>query len=144
MSAATTMRRVRETALIIALGVGVTVVGLVTGALIMSPAVTRQQRLMGVAVLAGLALCVLVVMGAMRLMRRLSARRAKSRVHALAGARAKTPMNVPTMSRPTRTGRTPRAVHAMAQAGAAPTEIAWKTGLPVDAVSMLLELAPAR
>ena len=33
---------------------------------------------------------------------------------------------------------------ALAAAGAAPTEIAWKTGLPVDAVSMLLEISGAR
>jgi hypothetical protein len=35
-------------------------------------------------------------------------------------------------------------VQALAAAGAAPTEIAWKTGLPVDAVSMLLELSGPR
>ena len=36
--------------------------------------------------------------------------------------------------------RTPRAVQALAESGAAPTEIAWRTGLPVDAVSMLLSI----
>lgn len=38
--------------------------------------------------------------------------------------------------------RTPKAVRALAAAGAAPAEIAWRTGLPHDAVAMLLSLAP--
>jgi hypothetical protein len=35
-------------------------------------------------------------------------------------------------------------VEALAAAGAAPAEIAWKTGLPLDAVSMLLEIGGRR
>jgi hypothetical protein len=35
-------------------------------------------------------------------------------------------------------------LRALAAAGAGPEEIAWKTGLPVDAVSMLLTMAVAR
>jgi len=41
-------------------------------------------------------------------------------------------------------GRTPRAVESLAAAGAAPTDIAWQTGLPVDAVSMVLTIARRR
>ena len=40
--------------------------------------------------------------------------------------------------------RTPRAVETLAAAGAAPTDIAWQTGLPVDAVSMVLTIARGR
>jgi hypothetical protein len=40
--------------------------------------------------------------------------------------------------------RTPRAVETLAAAGAAPTAIAWQTGLPVDAVSMVLTIARGR
>jgi 2-keto-3-deoxy-6-phosphogluconate aldolase len=43
-----------------------------------------------------------------------------------------------------RASRTPKAVQALAASGAAPMEIAHRTGLPFDAVAMLLELAPAR
>ena len=42
-----------------------------------------------------------------------------------------------------RNDRTPRAVQALAQQGAQPTEIAWRTGLPVDAVSLLLAMSTA-
>jgi hypothetical protein len=42
-----------------------------------------------------------------------------------------------------RADRTPRAVEALAQQGAGPTEIAWRTGLPVDAVSLLLAMSTA-
>lgn len=41
-------------------------------------------------------------------------------------------------------GRTPRAVESLAAAGAAPTDIAWQTGLSVDAISMVLSIAQRR
>jgi hypothetical protein len=51
------------------------------------------------------------------------------------------PSAAPALSlRSGRGNRTPRTVQALAAAGTAPTEIAWKTGLPLDAVSMLLEI----
>lgn len=37
--------------------------------------------------------------------------------------------------------RTPRAVEAMAASGASTTDIAWKTGLPIDAVNLLLAIS---
>jgi hypothetical protein len=40
--------------------------------------------------------------------------------------------------------RTPQAVESLAAAGAEPTDIAWQTGLPVDAVSMVLTMARRR
>lgn len=41
-------------------------------------------------------------------------------------------------------GRTPQAVETLAAAGADPTDIAWQTGLPVDAISMVLTMARRR
>lgn len=40
--------------------------------------------------------------------------------------------------------RTPRAVVTLAAAGTAPVDIAWQTGLPVDAISMVLTMARRR
>lgn len=37
--------------------------------------------------------------------------------------------------------KTPRAVNALAASGASSTDIAWRTGLPIDAVQLLLALA---
>ncbi len=43
------------------------------------------------------------------------------------------------------TSRTPRAVQALANSGAEPSEIAWRTGLSLDAVAMLISIgAPSR
>ncbi len=39
--------------------------------------------------------------------------------------------------------RSQQAVQAMAAAGSAPTEISWRTGLPVDAVALLLAMSSA-
>ncbi len=48
------------------------------------------------------------------------------------------------MRTPARPDRTPRAVEALAASGTAPSEISWRTGLPVDAVAMLLALSTAQ
>lgn len=40
-----------------------------------------------------------------------------------------------------RNQKTPRAVNALAASGASSTDIAWRTGLPIDAVQLLLALA---
>ncbi len=45
------------------------------------------------------------------------------------------------MRTPARPDRTPRAVEALAASGTAPSEISWRTGLPLDAVALLLSLA---
>lgn len=42
------------------------------------------------------------------------------------------------------TPRTPQAVETLAASGAEPTDIAWQTGLSVDAVSMVLTMARRR
>jgi hypothetical protein len=126
----------REALQMTVLGVVVTGLGLVTGAFIMSPAVTREQRLLAVAGVAAAAALVALAFGARRLMQAIGARRAR-RTRTSAVAAPVTRLNG-------KASRTPRAVQALAAAGAAPTEIAWKTGLPVDAVSMLLELSGPR
>lgn len=114
----------------------VTGVGLVAGAFIMSPAVSKEQRLLAVAGLGAFAALIGLGYGMMWLttwMREAFRRRRQRTTRAAAmpahGARG---------SRPS---KTPRAVQALAAAGAQPAEIAWKTGLPVDAVAMLLEIS---
>ncbi|MFN8979567.1 MAG: hypothetical protein ACK5ZZ_13435 [Gemmatimonadaceae bacterium] len=124
-------RAVREALQLTALGVVVTARGLVTGAFIMSPAVSREQRLLAVAGVAAAAALVALAFGLRRAVRELQLRRSRVRT---------TPAAAPAIWLGGKAGRTPRAVQALAAAGAEPTEIAWKTGLPVDAVSMLLEL----
>lgn len=133
----------KEALQMVALGVGVTVLGLVAGAFLMSPDVSREQRMTAFVALGG-AMVLGLLLDAMR--RGLAAlRKRRSRRSSLAGARH------PNISRPAsaapptitlrgRSSKTPKAVQALAAAGAAPTEIAWKTGLPLDAVSMLLEI----
>ena len=39
--------------------------------------------------------------------------------------------------------KTPRAVEALAATGASPQDIAWRTGLPIDAVQLLLAISTA-
>ena len=48
------------------------------------------------------------------------------------------------MRTPVRPDRTPRAVEALAASGTAPSEISWRTGLPLDAVALLLSLSSAQ
>lgn len=127
-----------------ALGVGVTIVGLVMGAFVMSPGVTREQRMVAIAALGGAAVLILLVELSRRAWRALAkrrSRRASLRGAQRAGATRPSGSAPPTIAlRGGKTKRSPRAVQALAAAGAAPLEIARKTGLPLDAVSMLLEL----
>lgn len=122
----------RESLQMLAVGVGVTVIGLLVGAVVVSPAVSPTQRLLGIGALA----LVAAVFFAARLVRR-----------ALRQRPARTPRTPRQTAAPTiklgggRNTRTPRAVAALAAAGADPSEIARKTGLSFDAVSMLLRLA---
>jgi hypothetical protein len=122
----------RDAIRLIAVGVGVTVGGLFIGAAVVSPALSPEQRLLGIGILGGIAALMLAVRHTLR--RRPArptrqARQAPAPTIILRGGKAT---------------RTPRAVAALAAAGAAPIEIAWKTGLPVDAVSMLLEISGSR
>ena len=119
---------------LIGVGVGVTGAGLIIGAAVVSPAVSPEQRLLGIGVLGGIAAAMLAV-------RRVIRRRARPSRSTRQARQAPAPTII---LRGSKRARTPRAVAALAAAGAAPTEIAWKTGLPVDAVSMLLEISGAR
>jgi hypothetical protein len=119
----------------VGVGLGVTVIGVIIGAVVVSPAVSLEQRLLGIGSLFGIAAAGLIVRPVIRRLRNRptkttrKARQAPAPTIALRGGKS---------------SRTPRAVAALAAAGAAPTEIAWKTGLPVDAVSMLLEISGSR
>ena len=125
----------RDAIQLIGLGLGVTVVGLITGAVVVSPTVSPEQRLLGIGTLGGIAAAVLATRYAIRHLRARPTRTTRQARQAPA----------PTITlRGGKASRTPRAVAALAAAGAAPTEIAWKTGLPVDAVSMLLEISGSR
>ena len=125
----------RDALRLIAVGVGVTVAGLFIGAAVVSPAVSPEQRLLGIGILGGLAALMLA---------------ARHVIHRRRAQPTRTPRQARQAPAPTiilrgaKAARTPRAVAALAAAGAAPIEIAWKTGLPVDAVSMLLEISGSR
>jgi hypothetical protein len=131
-----TLRSLRQGALLGAFGLLVGVLGLFTGAFVMSPGVPPTQRLIGLAFLGAFAVVALLTKLFLMLGRR-SRRRGSSRFTSPAVAG-------PSVSlRAGKTRRTPKAVVALAAAGAAPIEIARKTGLPVDAVAMLLQLGRA-
>lgn len=123
---------VRESLQLLAVGIGVTVIGLLVGAAVVSPAVTPTQRLLGIGALAG--------GGALLYATRLVLRALRQRP-------ARTPRTPRRKAAPViklgggRNTRTPRTVAALAAAGANPSEIAQKTGLSFDAVSMVLRLA---
>jgi hypothetical protein len=125
----------RETLQMLGLGLGVTVIGLIIGAVVLSPAAPLDQRLLGLGSLFGIAA---VVLAARLVIRSLRKRPTKTTRKA---RQAPAPTITP---RGSKASRTPRAVAALAASGAAPTEIAWKTGLPVDAVAMLLEISGSR
>ena len=128
----------RETLKLVALSLMVTLVGLVVGAAAVSPAIPLLHKLYAGAALAAALVLWLLSLGLRAVSRAITARRARSTRSALA-TRPVTG-NMPAVKMTGRAARTPRAVQALAAAGAQPTEIAWKTGLPVDAVAMLLEL----
>ena len=125
----------RDTMQFIGVGLGVTVIGLIFGAVVVSPAVSQGQRLLGIGSLFVIAAAVYAARVVLRALRNRPTK--STRVARQAPA--------PSMKlRGGKSSRTPRAVAALAAAGADPTEIAWKTGLPVDAVSMLLEISGVR
>ncbi|MCO4099423.1 MAG: hypothetical protein HEQ38_08495 [Gemmatimonas sp.] len=121
-----------------ALGVGVTIIGLIVGAFLMSPGVSREQRIIAFVALGGAAGLVLLYDVGVRALA--TFRKGRSRRATLSGVKRPTTAAAPSIKLAGRGGKTPRAVQALAAAGAAPAEIAWKTGLPLDAVSMLLEI----
>lgn len=137
------MSAVKQALGITALVTVVTIGGVAAGAFLVSPrmtalvstakaALTAERLAIGAGVLA---LGVLLTVLTPRLSRWLRASR----------GRAAAPRTVVALPEPAagRADRTPRAVHALAQQGARPTEIAWRTGLPVDAVALLLAMSTA-
>jgi len=119
-----------------ALTVGVTALGVVGGMFLMSPAVAPQQRLLVLGSVLGLLLFAAAGVWARGAwaVRRVTRARAEA-AHVMPMARAGG-----AWSSAGRKQKTPQAVQALAARGAAPTEIAARTGLPLDAVSMVLAL----
>lgn len=128
----------RETLKLIAISLGVTVVGLVIGAAFVSPVLSTTHKLYAAAAMGATGVLWILVTAARGLRRTLQGRRA--RVTRTALATRPVTGGLPPIKMTGRAARTPRAIHALAATGAEPTEIARKTGLPVDAVAMLLEL----
>lgn len=126
------MKAVVQALKLTALLVSVTVGGLLAGAWLMSPAWSARQRLLLVGTVMGGLLLAAVGTWLHGYLRDRRARRSRPAAAA------------PVISlRSGRHARTPKAVQALAASGAAPVEIAHRTGLPLDAVAMLLQLAPA-
>jgi|GEM_PF-2498669 len=167
--------------LIGALGISVTVGGVLVGALVVSPVVSQvssrsapmaafskravatvesarrmaRERLLTdlpvpvrqYAAPALLAVSLLSGLTALLVRRQSTSRSVAAAEGALVGAvaltpRAKnrlTPRSVPRIGG--KHQRTPRAVEAMAASGASASDIAWKTGLPFDAVQLLLAIS---
>ncbi len=123
--------QVKRTLVTVALIAGVTVGGVMLGALLVSTPATKlvPPRVVELSI-AGLLLLAAAIVGAQAF--RDQTKSAQRRV-----------APAPAMSLANASGRvdqTPRAVQALAQAGTAPVEIALRTRLPVDAVSMLLAM----
>lgn len=163
--------QLKQAAFIVALGVGVTVGGVAAGALVLQPAVAQAtQPSVGGGVeraMTASAAAVHEMTTASRaaLTNSVSALPQPYRRLALPmlfGAIAVTGFVVtglsyyrrhaanraPTSSNRSKAGtklngsRTPKTVQALADSGAEPSEIAWRTGLSLDAVAMLLSIGP--
>lgn len=119
----------------IALVIVVTVGGLMAGALFVSPVVSSMPWVLpsvgGVAATAVIGALVVYL------------KPVRSEQAAGRAARSESTIAMPSLSFGGKSDRTPRAVQALADAGKAPTEIAWRTGLPVDAVALLLAISTA-
>lgn len=152
----------KQAAFIVALGIGVTVGGVAAGALVLAPAVAEAtQPGVGTAITgaidAGFATTTSSWRSLPEPVRRLALPVLLSAL-ALTGFtttaislfRRRPSLNVLSKSAPrgnsrNAAARTPRAVQAMAESGAEPSEIAWRTGLSLDAVAMLLSIgSPTR
>jgi hypothetical protein len=128
--------RPRQIGQMVMLGVGVVLIGLVIGTYVVAPTADAEQR--RTALLALGAASMLLAMGVA--VRALWTRATTWRARRSPRSSAATGGAVIRLAG----SRTPHAVHTLAAAGAAPTEIAWKTRLPVDAVRLLLQMDGAR
>ena len=163
--------QLKQAAFLVALGVGVTVGGVAAGALILAPAVAqatqpsagggldrvvttsaaavhemtnatraaltssvstlpqRYRRLALPVLFGAIALTGFVATGISYFRRHAATRSSTSASRQQGGTRLNG-------------SRTPKAVQALADSGAEPSEIAWRTGLSLDAVAMLLCIGP--
>ncbi len=118
---------------------GVTVGGVMAGALFVSPAANSMPWLRpAVAVVTALVAIIALVVWL----------KPAGKPAAKATARSAPAFSMPSISMPSlslggKADRTPRVVQALAAAGTAPTEISWRTGLPLDAVALLLAMSTA-
>lgn len=119
---------------VLALMILVTGIVVIAGAVLMSPLVSARQRLAVAAMATGVFVAGVTVAAAGQLFRNIRSRRRRHAIPAVGPTGT-------TRSRSRRASRTPQAIQSLAASGASKTEIAWKTGLPVDAVSMLLEIS---
>ncbi len=160
------MSALKHGALVAALAIGVTIAGTAAGALIVAPAVshvsqpgwhvsmptialphvalphfvvppkalpTSMRRAFSVGTPFPFALPTLVTIIAILAMVRVRWTRKRATAN---GSREAQPLR--TDGRP---DRTPRAVQALAASGTSPSEISWRTGLPVDAIALLLAIS---
>lgn len=139
--------------------VGVTGGGMMAGALFTSPIATRlpwlRPAIIAAAVVAAAVTLVLWLKPATAAGSATVASTAKPATKPAAKAAQKSApaftmpvLSLPSLSLPSlslggKADRSPRTVHAMAAAGTAPAEISWRTGMPLDAVSLLLAISSA-
>jgi hypothetical protein len=169
-------------AMIAALGISVTIGGVLAGAMVVAPVVAKASRPESAAQLSrlinsatafaveatertraisssalanapepvarfalpGLALASILTALTALLVRRRSGGRGVSLIPATASAPRTTAPRAttrPTARSSARDSRTPKAVEALAASGASTSDIAWRTGLPIDAVTLLLAIS---
>ena len=158
------MSTLKQAAFVVVLGIAVTMAGTAAGALIVAPAVSQISQKgwhvsMPTIVLPHVALPQLGIppMARPTLWRSAFSARAPFALPVLATllailalvrllwTRKGKPLPVGRDAQPLRTDRhpdrTPRAVQALAASGTSPSEISWRTGLPVDAIALLLAIS---
>ncbi len=153
------MSTLKHGAMVAALAIGVTIAGTAAGALIVAPAVSQVSQSgwhvsMPSIVLPHVALPRLVVppmllpasvFGFRFALPALVTLIAVVAMVLLLWVRKRATMqlrrDMPPLRVEGRPDRTPRAVQALAASGTSPSEISWRTGLPVDAIALLLAIS---
>jgi hypothetical protein len=160
--------QLKHAAYLLAVAVGVTVAGVALGALVLAPAAAQRAntpaastitRLIDGSVTSVTQLTTQSTVAIASASRTLPEPVRRLALPVLLGALALTGFAATGVSylrgRPTSRGpsittarartasKTPKAVQALADSGAEPSEIAWRTGLSLDAVAMLLSLHPS-